>query len=154
MAFHFSQIRLPVPHIQQRADGECLVACTAMVFDYLGLPFDYQRGMRLLRIRAQIGTPFYQIRELSKLGISVVYQQGTLPDLHVYLTQGLPCIVGVKTGELSYWQGVNVQHAVVVIGLENDFVYLNDPAFSNGPVRVALGDLISLGWNRMRFLLS
>lgn len=145
MKFHFSPVRLPVQHVQQQTTGECLVACAAMVFSYLGLPFDYQRGVRLLRIRPQIGTPFFPVRELSKLGISVVCKHGTLAELHAYLTQGLPCIVGIQTGELPYWQATNVQHAVVVVGLDSDFIYLNDPAFLNAPVQVSLGDF-DLAW--------
>lgn len=145
MKYHFSPVRLSVQHVQQRTDGECLVACAAMIFVYLGLPFDYRRGVRLLRIRPQIGTPFFQIRELGKLGISVTYKQGTLLDLHAYLIQGLPCIVGVQTGELPYWQAINVQHAVVVVGLDSEFIYLNDPAFVNAPIQVPLGDF-DLAW--------
>lgn len=145
MKFHFFPVRLSVPHIQQQATGDCLVACAAMAFDYLGLPFDYQKFSRLLRIRPQFGTPFFHIRELGKLGVTVTYEQGTLADLHAWLTQGLPCIVGLQTGELPYWQHANVQHAVVVVGIDSDWIYLNDPAFSNAPVQVALGDF-DLAW--------
>jgi hypothetical protein len=28
-------VRLPVPHVQQRNNGECLVACIAMCLGYL-----------------------------------------------------------------------------------------------------------------------
>lgn len=145
MKFHFSPVRLPVQHIQQQATGECLVACAAMLFGYFGLPFDYQRFVRLLRIRSQIGTPFSQVRELSKLGIPVIYQQGTLTELYTHLTAGLPCIVSVQTGELPYWQSTKLQHAVVVVGIDSDFIYLNDPAFFNAPAQVALGDF-DLAW--------
>lgn len=145
MKFHFPPVRLPVQHIQQQAEADCLIACTAMIFEYRSLPFDYQKIWRLLRVRPQLGTPFFQIRELGKLGVTVTYKRGTLPELHACLTQNLPCIVGVQTGELPYWQATNTQHAVVVVGLDSDWIYLNDPAFLNAPVQVSLGDF-DLAW--------
>lgn len=145
MQFDFSPVRLPVPHIQQEATGDCLVACAAMAFAYLGLPFDYKKFSRLLHVRPQFGTPFFQIRELGKLGVTVVYEQGTLVALHNWLMRGLPCIVGLQTSELPYWQQVNVQHAVVVVGMDSDWIYLNDPTFSDAPVQVRLGDF-DLAW--------
>ncbi|MFN8488832.1 MAG: papain-like cysteine protease family protein [Caldilineaceae bacterium] len=145
MKFHFSPVRLPVQHVQQQATGDCLAACAVMAFAYLGLPFDYQKFSRLLRVRPQFGTPFFNIRELGKLGVTVAYQQRQLTDLYTWLAQGLPCIVGIQTGELPYWRHTNVQHAVVVVGMDSDWIYLNDPAFFNAPVQVALGDF-DLAW--------
>ena len=43
-------VTLPVAHIRQRVEGECLVACAAMVLDYLSVPVAYGQLLKLLRI--------------------------------------------------------------------------------------------------------
>lgn len=61
-----------------------------------------------------------------------------------YLRADQPCIASILTGDLPYWP-VNVPHAAVVVGMEKNFVYLNDPAFVEAPVRVGRGDF-DLAW--------
>ncbi|MCQ3977962.1 MAG: hypothetical protein DPW09_31430 [Anaerolineae bacterium] len=56
-------------------------------------------------------------------------------DLFDHLSQGWPCLAFIKTGELPYWEE-NVDHAVVVVGLDDQYIYLNDPAFPTAPVQV------------------
>ena len=47
--------------------------------------------------------------------------------LERWLVQGLPSIVAVSTSELtSYWIS-DTDHAVVVIGIDEEIVYLHDP---------------------------
>ncbi len=135
---------LPVPHIQQRNRGECLSACVAMVLAYLGLSIAYSRLLKLLRVKPQIGTPAFNIRELEKLALTVVYKQGTLVELHSHLVDNHPCIAFVKTIELPYW-GEPGDHAVVVTGLDEAYIYLNDPAFATAPMPVSHGDF-DLAW--------
>ena len=106
---------------------------------------DYQRLLRFLRIQPSIGTPFSNIRELSKLRVTVTYRQGTLLDLHRCLYSGLPCIVSVRTGQLPYWDNIDTQHAVVVVGMDKQSIYLNDPEFPNAPIKVGFGDF-DLAW--------
>ncbi len=141
-----SATRLPVPHIQQHNNGECLAACVAMCLQYLDSPVPYQRLIQLLGIQTGLGTQFSNIQQLKRLKISVHYRQyGTLEELHAFLVGGWPCIVSVQTQELPYWNGVNVYHAVVVAGMDRDHVYVNDPELPDGPVSVRLGDL-DLAW--------
>ena len=141
-----STCHLPVLHVKQHDTGECLVACATMVCTYVGIPVSYQRLLKVLRIQRGLGTPFYQIRNLTALNINVTYrEQGTLQELHELLCHGWPCIVGVRTQELPYWDGVDVQHAVVVTGMDPQAIYLNDPEFPDSPIRVSLGDF-DLAW--------
>jgi ABC-type bacteriocin/lantibiotic exporter with double-glycine peptidase domain len=135
---------LPVPHIQQQQESDCVAACAAMALDYLGVSVAYSRLLKLLRVK-DIGTAAPNIRELEKLGVVVIYKQGTLEELHDHLINDRPCIAFVKTVELPYWEGVARDHAVVVVGLDEQHVYLNDPAFPNAPMRVSLGDF-DLAW--------
>jgi len=135
-----------MPHLLQRQRGECLAACTAMVLNYLKLPVDYQRLVRLLNIQVPDGTAFYHIRELTKQGITVVYEQrGTLADLQNYLLLGLPCIVAVDTVELPYWQQESTNHVPVLIGIDEENVYVHDPEFDQAPISVPIDDFL-LAW--------
>ncbi len=136
---------LPVPNIQQHDHGECLAACAAMVLTYLGFPTAYRRLLKLLQIQPQVGTPAPNIRQLEILGLNVVYNtQGTLVELHDHLANNRPCITFVKTIELPYW-GEAGDHAVVVVGLDDEHIYLNDPAFTTAPMQVSRGDF-DLAW--------
>lgn len=51
----------------------------------------------------------------------------------------------MQTVELLYWNKEENNHAVVVVGLDDDYVYVNDPAFLNAPIQVARGDF-DLAW--------
>jgi ABC-type bacteriocin/lantibiotic exporter with double-glycine peptidase domain len=140
-----NSIFLPVLHQQQRELGECLAACAAMVLAYLDAPISYEHLSALLQIKQQVGAPSFNIRNLEQVGIRVVYKRGTLVELHDQLANNRPCIAFVKTGELSYWGQDDNDHAVVVVGLDAEFVYLNDPDFAEAPYRVSHGDF-ELAW--------
>ncbi len=144
MKFSPTPVSLNVPHIPQRNDGECLVACSAMTLQYSGILVSYERLCKTLKIQPHVGAPFTNIQRLTRLGIAVAYRQGTLRTLHAVLISGRPCIVPVKTGELPYWVQV-VDHAVVIVGMDARSVYLNDPAFNRSHIRVSIGDF-DLAW--------
>lgn len=130
---------LPVPHRTQRQQADCLAACAAMVLEYLGRPVDYARLVTLLGIR-DFGAPSPNIRRLANLGLSVVFTQGTLDDLVTHVRH----IVFLRTGELPYWTE-DTGHAAVLVGMDSQTVYLNDPAFTNAPQSVSHGDFL-LAW--------
>lgn len=138
-----SPIILAVPHVPQRQQGECLAACAAMVLAYLGLSVTYDQLLQLLRVD-WFGTPASNIRELGNLGLNVFYQGGTLADLKGHLSNNQPCIAFLKTGELPYWDE-SIDHAVVVVGVDDQSIFLNDPAFPNAPIQVSHGDF-DLAW--------
>ena len=135
---------LSVSHRKQRQQADCLAACAAMVLDYLQIHIGYGRLLRLLQIKA-IGTSFRNLRRLGTLGLSVQVEEGTIEQLQRNLTNGLPAVVFVNTGQLtSYWQK-QTNHAVVVVGIEGGLVYLNDPEFTSGPQIVPLDEFV-LAW--------
>lgn len=136
-------VSLRVPHIRQGKDGECLAASAAMILAYMRFPVTYKRLLRLLRIR-WYGAPSFNIRNLTKLGLTVIYKQGTLTELHHHLTQNRPPMVFVKTHDLPYWD-VATDHALVVVGMDDQHIYLNDPDFDIAPMQVSLGDF-DLAW--------
>jgi predicted double-glycine peptidase len=81
---------------------------------------------------------------VADLGLSVSFGRGTLADLEAHLQLGEPSIVFLRTGELPYWTQ-DTGHAVVVVGVDNDAVYVNDPAFDQAPHRVSRDDFV-LAW--------
>ncbi len=136
-------VLLPVSHFEQRSTGECLAAGAAMLLTYLEIPITYDQLLQILRIE-WFGAPASHIRYLEKLGVVVTYKQGDLVELHQQLWQDRPCIAFVQTGELPYW-AEDLAHAVVVVGLDDKNVFLNDPAWPDAPMQVARGDF-ELAW--------
>ena len=137
------RILLPVAHRQQAEDADCLAACAAMVLDYMGIPVAYDRLLKLLRVQ-WFGAFASNIRALEQLGVIVIYKQGTLAELVEHLTNNRPPMVFVATSELPYWTR-STQHAVVVVGIDETYIYVNDPAISSAPVPVSHGDF-GLAW--------
>jgi ABC-type bacteriocin/lantibiotic exporter with double-glycine peptidase domain len=119
-----------------------------MVLIYMGRSVAYKRLLKLLRIKSGLGTLASNVRRLEALNLQVIHQQGTFEKLHEHLQQDHPSIAFIYTGELSYWpEGVN--HAVVVVGLDDRNIHVNDPAFPTGPLKVDRGefDLAWLEWD-------
>ena len=136
-------VLLTVDHIRQRVPGECVAACAPMILNYMGLLVDYNGLIKLLRITTG-GTPSFRVLDLEILGITVIYKQGSFQELREHLLQNRPCMAFVFTGELPYWDEAT-SHAVVVTGLDDDNVYVNDPAFPDAPIPVSKGDF-DLAW--------
>lgn len=143
-----SPTRLSVPYLPQRQEGECVVACAMMLLKHLGVSAEYDRLLQLFGTQ-HFGTFSSQIRKLESLDLAVIYKHGTFDELAEHLANNRPCIAFVMTGELPYWTD-NTSHAVVVVGLDDDFIYLHDPDFKQD-VQVARGDfdLAWLEWDEM-----
>lgn len=135
---------LNVPHLLQDDDGWCLPACVAMIAAYWQQPLLQADLANWLGTRG-VGTPASRIRRLAQHGFEVIYRTGSLIDLEAWIAKRVPCILFVRTGELSYWQ-IDTPHAVVLAGVEADSAYLFDPAVETAPVIVPSGDLI-LAWS-------
>lgn len=137
-------IILPLEFVQQRRGGECLAACAAMVLNYIGKPIAYRRLVSILEAIPKVGTSSSKIQRLARLGVSVHYQQGTLNRLFEHLQNNQPSIVFVKTIELPYRTDIT-DHAVVVVGFDEQSIYLHDPEFIESPISVPHGDF-DLAW--------
>lgn len=135
---------LPVSHQQQRQQSDCLAACASMVLEYLHIRVEYKRLLRLLRV-GPIGTAFGNLAELHRLGVSVLIDNGTSADVRQFLASGLPVIVFLDTAELAYWEYEHTDHAVVVIGMDEETVRLNDPEFREAPQVCSIGEF-ELAW--------
>ena len=139
-------------HRQQPAEADCLVACVAMVLDYLAVPVNYPRLRRLLGT-SEAGTPFHHVDRLRAQGFFVARGQGDIETLWSHLTTGLPVIVALRTDDLAYWimrsdirdEEKATDHAVVVVGLDEQAVYVDDPDFEQAPQMIELDEFL-LAW--------
>jgi len=144
MNWPFPPLVLPVIHLTQQRSGDCLVACAGMLLTYAGKSFNYQRVAQQLKTR-DFGTVFSHIRQLTARGVTVLVEHGDIDQLYQELRQNRPCAVAVNTAELPHWyndptHNEEVGHAVVVIGIDAEMVYLNDPEFTVAPLRVPLAE--------------
>lgn len=118
-----------------------------MVLAYWGIKRDQVKLAKQMKIIPGVGTPGFRIRLLASRRLKVIYGPGKLADLHRALSQKIPPIVMLYTGELPYWE-IATTHAVVLLGIDEKSVLLNDPDMEQAPIRVMLGDF-ELAWYRM-----
>ena len=137
---------LRVPHFRQTTDGTCLEACVCMVLAYRQNPVEESRVSELFEAD-EIGTPAARILRLDQWGYQVSYGSTTLEQLQEWLDHDIPPIAFVQTAFLDYWT-TNTPHAVVVVGIDDNQVYLNDPAFDIAPQSTSLDGFLA-AWIEM-----
>jgi len=123
-----------------------------MVLDYLAVPVNYTRLRQLLGTTAA-GTPFHHLDRLRERGLFIERSQGTLAQIEAHLATGLPIIVAIRTDNLPYWMNRTdisdeekaTDHAVVVVGIVSEHVYVNDPDFEQAPHLIERNEFL-LAW--------
>jgi ABC-type bacteriocin/lantibiotic exporter with double-glycine peptidase domain len=118
-----------------------------MVLTYWGIEREQALIARQLGLIHGAGVPGNRIRKLASKRLAVFYGAGDLTDMQMNLDQGVPPIVLVHTGELPHWKQ-STAHAVVLLGIDSQAVYLNDPAIAQDKIRVSIGDF-ELAWDEM-----
>jgi len=136
---------LNVTHSRQETETGCLAACAQMILDYLGIRRSQDELAQHMHSIPHVGTVGRNILNLQSSELHVVYTQGTLEHLRAWLAQEVPVIALVQTAELPYWDKVEARHTVVVVGLDEENVYLLDPARDPGVITVSRGDF-ALAW--------
>jgi len=135
---------LPIEHRPQEENVGCLAACAQMVLSHLGITATQRQLNRLFDLK-EAGALLSNIDRAHSFGVRVIRKSGTEQDIKFAIDQGIPPILFVSTGQLqTYWQD-DVQHAVLVIGYDDTYLYLNDPAFPDAPKQVPL-DEVMLAW--------
>jgi hypothetical protein len=94
---------LKIPHIRQKSDTDCLVACAAMMLEAAGFHANYNQLLRLLGT-SELGTPHSRIKLLSRIyaDLLLIYREGGLEDIIRFLDNGYPVGIFVYTKELPY----------------------------------------------------
>jgi len=142
---------LEAPHFRQTTEGACLEACVCMVLAYWQSPVLESTVSKLFEA-GELGTPASRVLRLEKWGFKVTYGSASLPELRAWLEKGIPPITFVKTQFLDYWI-VPTPHAVVVVGINDDKIYLNDPAFDSAPQISSLNGFLA-AWVEMNEMVA
>ena len=122
-----------------------------MVLQHIGVETTQSRLNRLFGLTS-IGAPYSNIRRLDQLGIQVTVAAGDDSTIRSAIDRNQPVIVFIKTGDLSYWPD-NTSHAIVVVGYDDEHVFLNDPVFVDAPKRSAWNEFM-LAWSEQDYMLA
>jgi hypothetical protein len=101
------------------------------------------------------GTPASRVIHLQTLGYHVHYTSMTLTELQQLILQELTPVVFVLADFLP-WANFIGFHALLLVGITDDQVWLHDPALPNGPVRLSV-DGFMMAWeefDRMTAVIS
>jgi len=134
---------------QQLLESDCLVACAAMVLEYLGIRQSNNWLTKILQT-TDIGTPFSNLKNLEKsLGVVVkLNDSDKLATFEPVIESGLPIIVALDSYNGDYWPH-DSNHAVVVIGFDDNNAYINNPTVAETEV-VEIGTFM-LSWSFRNF---
>lgn len=127
---------ISLPYYPQSAEGFCLAACARMMLAYWGTIKSEQEIAKVLALK-EWGAPASAIERLAQWGWRVEYGQGTLESLQQWVQGQQPVIAFVRTGFLENW-AADVGHAVIVVGVASEHVYIHDPALSKAPTTVSI----------------
>lgn len=134
---------LPVKHMPQEAKAGCLAAVASMYLDFLGISVSQSSLYRLFGT-TQFGAVRFELARAERYGVWVVFGKNDETALLRYLSARQSVIAFVMTDELPYWDEPT-QHALLVIGYDEQTYFVNDPAFPNAPIPIPEGDLL-LAW--------
>ena len=118
-----------------------------MVLAYLGILRTYDWLSKVLETTA-IGTPFFHVKKLS-VALSVVVELGNhalLAQFEPILESGLPVLATVDSDDGQYWPHYP-NHVVVIVGFNNDEVYVNNPALGEAPQTIDMNTFL-WAWSR------
>lgn len=97
-----------------------------------------------------LGTPGSRLLRLSSLDLEVNFGPLTLPLIYDWLNAHVPVIALVRTLFLDYWQ-IDMAHAVVVVGYDEQQIYINDPAFDDALQRATPNGFLA-AWGEYDYL--
>lgn len=132
-----------VPHFRQSVDGACLPACARMLTAFWGNSHSEAELAKILGTKRS-GTPIYNSKYLEKLGYKVIVTPLTEETIKSYLADNQPIIARVWMAMLDLG-APSASHVVVVVGYDEQFVYLNDPAHP-AAARPVIWDAFLAAW--------
>ena len=135
---------LNVPHFKQEFEYPCFAAAARMVLAFFGRQHT-EAELRAAMNTNSGGTRARDFLGLATVGVEVSFVTADLTGLVAFLTSGQPPIALLDTTSLPYWQKI-CNHVAVVVGVDDSWVYLNDPYFDTAPQRVSHADFL-LSWS-------
>jgi len=145
---------LKIPHYKQELNNSCLPACIRMVLSFFNITKSEQDIRRLVKIKPAGVNPLNLIH-LKNWDIEVNISFSNFDILEDIITQKKPSIALLWTGELDYWDSekyFDYLHAVVVIGIDNENILVNDPAFSKYPQHFPVNNFLE-AWSYSQYML-
>lgn len=130
-----------VPHFQQERDYSCLPACVRMVLAFYGEQHSEEELRRILKTRVTGTSPANLMLNLPGIGYSARVFDSSYAFLQSCISDDMPCIVHLWTPSLPHWHDAAI-HAVVVTGIEDDVVLINDPVLSTPATPVLVEDFL------------
>src|SRR3989338_3141324 len=123
---------LPVKPFQETLfKSMCGPASLKMVFDYYGIEKSEQEIAKLAGTTDELGTDDQGIKKAAeKLGFKVeIKNKGIFEDIQKWLDEKVPVIVNWFTRGRADYEDSEVAdgHYSVVVGLDEEFIYLQDP---------------------------
>jgi ABC-type bacteriocin/lantibiotic exporter with double-glycine peptidase domain len=132
---------LNVPHYKQEFHYSCFAAAVRMVLAFFGHQHT-EAELRAAMSTSSGGTRARDLLGLVNLGFEVQFVTTDLAGLVAFLTVGQPPIALLATEFLPYWQEI-CNHVAVVVGVDDSWVYLNDPYFDSAPQQVSHSDFLA-----------
>ena len=139
---------LTVPHYRQTNPGNrnsCVPAAVWTVLAFQGVHLEEEEVCDLMKTD-EAGTSLVDLDKCYSRAFLTVKSELkplSLAALRQSLQSDIPPIVIVNTDLLkSYWQKECV-HALVVVGIEDQVVLVNDPFFAEAPKRVPVAEFLA-----------
>ena len=122
-----------------------------MVLAFQGIIRGEEELCRLLDTQPA-GTPVLNLLLLNQhlVRCHVEVDSASFDDLAQWLQEDSPPISFVSTGLLSYWQA-ECLHALVVVGIEEQQVFVHDPAFDAAPLTIPRDEVLA-AWGELSHL--
>ncbi|MFQ6119163.1 MAG: cysteine peptidase family C39 domain-containing protein [Methanosarcinales archaeon] len=141
---------IKVPHYKQNKDYTCVPACVRMVLEYHNHMIS-EEELEILMETDIWGTYAENMLNITSIGFDVRVLLSNYSELTSLIDSSLPCIVFLQTDSLSYWD-VECSHAVVVVGFDDEHVFVNDPWFSDAPIKIPKNEFMT-AWSKNEYLL-
>ncbi len=126
---------LPVKSFRESFIGGCGPASLKMVLNYYGLEKSEEELFKMCGTNEKLGTSAENIKKaVEKLGFKVeIKNHSTFEDIQYWLGKKVPVIVDWFTRGRTDCDDSDIAdgHYSVVVGLDNEYIYLQDPELRN-----------------------
>lgn len=124
-------------HYRQNDEVACIPACLRMVLSLYGVDISEEHLIELLNTGIT-GSTLDNLEGLKQIHFEAIVEQSSLVELALYLQEtNMPAIVVLYTGYLDYLAADSL-HAVVVVGVDEENVYFNDPLRAEHPIILSI----------------
>ena len=146
---------------RQSTEYSCGASALQAVLSYWGKDVEEQELMQRLNTSPETGTYVGDIvRVAREFGFNAEVRENlTLPDLHAALTKGMPVIVcgqawrSREHSDKSAQEDWEDDHYIVVLGMDNKYVYYQDPFAKRGNAFVS-HRVFEESWHNVRGITS